>query len=173
MRHSCETMRGTERISSMFEAATLLADKVSGPSTVPCVFLVASDRPLSIGLIEKSYPRCRVETSHVFDSHTTERFTEHGPYDASIRSDLQMLASAHHIVGSLKSTFSLVASELIAARRSQYNPMLVECGLTGECTDPINLVGSKWFNAMDAWPHVRRVFVTGGNGTNTSSVRKR
>ena len=163
MRHPCSSLEGTERIQSMFSAATEMADAVSANRS--CVFLVAADRNIPVDAIQHKYPRCRLETSHL-EVHPHEKsihhsWDEHGPFSFAILSDLQMLGSAHHIIGSFGSTFSLLARELIASRRyaQTHPPLIVECNLDGYCLPPVSLVNDTWHTSLQMWPTARRIVI--------------
>lgn len=159
MRHPCRELTGTERVESMFTRATALVDQISPGAA--CAFLVASDRPIDLMFIKESYPRCRIQTSHpmIEDVHGPDNINEHGHFYSAVISDLRMLATAHHLIGSFQSTFSLLAQELIAYYHQNSSALLVECNLYGVCVGPFDIANASWHRSMRTWPRSQRVFV--------------
>ena len=155
LRHRICDMNGTEIIAAVVAAVSSLV----GQS--PCLLLVASDRRKSFDAIKRATPCATEWTQRDKESSgsTTGLKSEHGQDEDLVVKDLQLLGTAHHLIGAFGSTLTLVAQSLIAASRVDFDPQVIYCvALSQRCLPPLKLVNSSWHFSLQSWPRARIVF---------------
>ena len=156
IRHFDDGSLGSEPLGA-FEAA--IRDAVAAASAKRCALLVASDRRLTLHLMQDVARRigCRLATS-ARRAPTRDYSVEHGEdTGAVLLQDVFLLARGHVLIGSWGSTLTLLIQGLIAARSVGLRlPTVTYCQLLysqWQCMRPLPLLTSernRWWVSIDS-----------------------
>ena len=164
MRHPWLGYNGSELVGQFGHAVAATLRRRRPWST--CAILAAADRPLAISLLERFVRRethCVFATSIVDQAgrrqHGRRLSGEHGDAGAvQAPRDLFLLSRADVVIGTLTSSFTLLAHELVAARYTGGPvPEAVLCSPHQKgCTPPMPLVSDAadgwWYTSLARWP---------------------
>lgn len=152
MRHSNPRNNGSESAAMFWPFVADLVRRRLGPAPPPapggdlgaaprCAVLLASDRALPARMLSPlaKTEGCVVVQAPALEVRQTRRFEHGSNTGAGAIRDLLLLALGDSLVGSLRSTFSLLAANMMAAMASpRERPELVECrrGKRPACLPP-------------------------------------